>query len=197
MEYPIPPDGLPSEELDLRFLIIELCQPLEHLKAEYERMLCDGQSDAECSPFELDYRDASEGYPQAEFCADLAGIYRAFAFTDNQKLPLRPDHIAYELEFMRWLISRRRLAIHMASLDQQASSEAARYDLAERAFFSDHLACWAQSFAGCLQTCTGGGYLEPLGRFLSALVPFERHYLGQDSGLGQESVERQEAHVGA
>ena len=33
-------ESSPCEELDLRFLVVELCQPLEHLKGEYERVLC-------------------------------------------------------------------------------------------------------------------------------------------------------------
>ncbi len=40
MIYPILSNELPGSELDLRFLVIELCQPLEHLKGEYERVLC-------------------------------------------------------------------------------------------------------------------------------------------------------------
>ena len=37
MKYLVLADELPGSELDLRFLVVELCQPLEHLKAEYER----------------------------------------------------------------------------------------------------------------------------------------------------------------
>src|SRR6516165_5612562 len=39
-DYPLLPGELPGDELDLRFLMVDLCQPLEHLKAEYERVLC-------------------------------------------------------------------------------------------------------------------------------------------------------------
>ena len=67
----------------------------------------------------------------AESLANLAGLYRAFGFAQGDKLPLRTDHIAYELEFMSWLISQQRLASRMALFDRQAAEQAARCDLAQ------------------------------------------------------------------
>jgi len=181
MDYEVRDGELPSDELDLRFLVVELCQPLEHLKAEYERVLSVGQPRPGCSPFALDYQDRSCGFRLAESLADLLGMYRAFGFLDGNKPPYRPDHVAYELEFMNWLIGQRRLAWRMAAADRQAGDQAERCDLAQRSFFSDHLAGWLGPLALSLRRCTSGGYFEPLGRFLSAWIPLDRHHLEAES----------------
>jgi len=177
MKYPVLADELPGSALDLRFLVVELCQPLEHLKAEYERVLCVRRPRLGCSPFALDHQKEITGFLLAESLANLAGVYRAFGFTQGNKLPLRTDHIAYELEFMNWLIRQRRLASRMALVDPQAAEQATRCDLAQRSFFGDHLAGWAGPLSAGLQQCTSGGYFEPLGRFLAAWIPLERHFL--------------------
>jgi len=182
MDYEVREGELPSDELDLRFLVVELCQPLEHLKAEYERVLCIRCPRPGSSPFALDYQqDQPRGFHLAESLADLLGMYRAFGFLDGNKPPHRPDHIAYELEFMNWLIGQRRLACRMAAADRRAGDQAERCDLAQRSFFSDHLAGWLGPLALSLRRCTSGGYFEPLGRFLAAWIPLERHHLDGES----------------
>lgn len=182
MDYEVREGELPSDELDLRFLVVELCQPLEHLKAEYERVLCVRHPRPGCSPFALDYQqDQPRGFHLAELLADLLGLYRAFGFLDGKKPPYRPDHIAYELEFMNWLIGQRRLACRMAAADRRAGDQAERCDLAQRSFFSDHLAGWLGPLALNLRRCTSGGYFEPLGRFLAAWIPLDRRYLDVES----------------
>jgi len=180
MKYLVLVDELPGSELDLRFLVVELCQPLEHLKAEYERVLCVRKPRPGCSPFALDHQKKITGFPLAESLANLAGVYRAFGFAQGNKLPLRTDHIAYELEFMSWLISQRRLASRMALVDRQAAELVTRYALAQRSFFGDHLAGWAGPLSSGLQKYTSGGYFEPLGRFLAAWIPLERHFLNAE-----------------
>ena len=197
MTYPVLADELPASELDLRFLVVELCQPLEHLKAEYERVLCIRKPRPGCSPFALDHQKALTGFLLAESLANLAGVYRAFGFAQGNKLPLRTDHIAYELEFMNWLISQRRLASRMALFDPQAAEQATRCDLAQRSFFSDHLAGWAGPLSAGLQKYTGGGYFEPLGRFLAAWIPLERHFLNVEPPCEEIQGSREEAPVGS
>ncbi len=181
MNYEVRDGELPGDELDLRCLVVELCQPLEHLKAEYERVLSVRRPRPGCSPFALDYQNRSNGFRLAESLADLLGIYRAFGFLDGNKPPHRPDHIAYELEFMNWLIGQRRLACRMATADPRAGDQAERCDLAQRSFFSDHLAGCLGPLATSLRRCTSGGYFEPLGRFLAAWIPLERHLLDVES----------------
>lgn len=164
------------EEFDLRCLVLELCQPLEHLKAEFERILT-GRIFPECSPFELDHRETADPFDRARFLVDLAGFYRSFGFTESNRLPQRTDHIAHELEFMSWLIGWGRLANRLAAVDSEAAEQAGCCDLAQQNFFGDHLASWVPSFAKGLQHCAGGGYLEPLGRVLSAWILLERRML--------------------
>ncbi len=176
-KYPVLADELQASELDLRFLVVELCQPLEHLKAEYERVLCIRKPRPGCSPFGLDHQQEITGFSRAESLANLAVLYRSFGFAQGNRLPLRTDHIAYELEFMNWLISQWRLASRMALVDCQAAEQAARCALAQRSFFGDHLAGWAGPLSAGLQKYTSGGYFEPLGRFLAAWIPQERHFL--------------------
>ncbi|MGO8898345.1 MAG: molecular chaperone [Isosphaeraceae bacterium] len=196
MTYLVLADELPGSELDLRFLVVELCQPLEHLKAEYERVLCVRRPRPGCSPFALDHQKEITGFLLAESLANLAGVYRAFGFAQGNKLPLRTDHFAYELEFMSWLISQRRLVSRMALVDRQAAEQAARCDLAQRSFFSDYLAGWAGPLSAGLQKYTGGGYFEPLGRFLAAWIPLERHFLNAEPPCEEIHGSREEAPVG-
>ncbi|MGZ3414385.1 MAG: TorD/DmsD family molecular chaperone [Isosphaeraceae bacterium] len=197
MKYLVLADELPGSELDLRFLVVELCQPLEHLKAEYERVLCVRRPRPGCSPFALDHQKEITGFLLAESLANLAGVYRAFGFAQGNKLPLRTDHIAYVLVFMSWLISQRRLVSRMALFDRQAAEQATRCDLAQRSFFSDHLAGWAGPLSAGLQKYTGGGYFEPLGRFLAAWIPLERYFLNAEPPCEEIHGSREEAPVGS
>jgi len=197
MKYLVLADELPGSELDLRFLVVELCQPLEHLKTVYERVLCVHRPRPECSPFALDHQKEITGFFLAESLANLAGVYRAFGFAQGNKLPLRTDHIAYELEFMSWLISQRRLVSRMALFDRQAAEQATRCDLAQRSFFSDHLAGWAGPLSAGLQKYTGRGYFEPLGRFLAAWIPLERHFLNAEPPCEEIHGSREAVPVGS
>ena len=176
VEYPLRPGELPCEELDLRFLIVELCQPLEHLKWEYDRVLCTRKPKPGCSPYALDHHCKLGADVPAEFLADLAGLYRSFGFAEGARLPRRPDHVALEMGFMAFLIGQKRLVSRMARIELQGAEQFACCDLAQRSFFGDHLAGWVGEFAGGLRTNTGGSYFEPLGRFLAAWMPLERHY---------------------
>jgi TorA maturation chaperone TorD len=184
-DYPIRENELPPENLDVRSLVLDLCQPLEHLKGEYERVLCGRERPACCSPYELDHCSESHESP-VEDLAGFAACYRAFGFLEGERLPARPDHIACELEFMYRLLCHRRLAECLARVDAEAARQAWRCDLAQRNFFGDHLAPWLGAFASSVRECPSGGYFEPLGRFLSAWLPLERYHLG----LGGELLNR-------
>jgi TorA maturation chaperone TorD len=181
LEYPLLPEELSCDELDLRCLMVEMCQPLEHLKGEYERVLCVRRPRPGCSPFALDYLRGHDEITPAEFLGDLAGLYRSFGFAEGSKLPGRPDHVAFETGFMAFLIAQKRLISRLAGLDPQGAQQFTRCDLAERSFFSDYLAGWVGSFAAGLREHAGGGYFEPLGRFLSAWIPLERHRFAAES----------------
>jgi TorA maturation chaperone TorD len=193
MDYPLAGAELPCGELNLRFLVLDLCQPLDHLKAEYERVFC-ADCCPECSPYELDHRERhGEGDDQTAFLADLVLLYRAFGFSAGDHLPVRPDHIRFELEFTRWLLAQRRFAARLARVDPDGVFQVARYDLARRKFFSDHLSGWVAALAAGLHNYTSGGYIEPLGRFLAAWIPLERYVLDREPRLEKNNHWRHEA----
>jgi TorA maturation chaperone TorD len=195
-ESPLHQREVEYEDLDLRVLVVDLCQPLEHLKAEYERVLCTKRPRKGCSPFATDHLKTADDFILSEFLAGLSGRYREFDFFEGNGLPRRSDHVSSEMEFMTWLITQRRLAGRMAGVDQVAAEHAARCDLAQRNFFSDHLSGWVGSFASGLQKHTGGGYFESLGRFLAAWMTLERHNLGAEPQSRENLGSRKEAHVG-
>jgi TorA maturation chaperone TorD len=174
-----------TSALDLRYIVLELCQPMEHLKAEHERVFCETRLDQEISPLELDHRCIKDPVKKAEFLADLASQYRSFEFDEGNRLPSRPDHISHELEFMGWLISRRRIASRVAHLDPTAAGQSSVCDLAQRSFFGNHLAVWGVTFAKGLQKYTSGGYFEPLGAFLEAWLEREQVVLGPRSRMDE------------
>ncbi|MFO0889818.1 MAG: molecular chaperone TorD family protein [Isosphaeraceae bacterium] len=196
LEYPLLDGELPASELDARMLILELCQPLEHLKAEYERVLCRREPADDCSPFELDHRGVPRGSLAIEQLGRFATTYRAFGFLEDEQLPARPDHIAFELGFMYHLALQQRLATRLAPFDPLAARLAARCDLAQRNFFGDHLAHWVTSFASGLQEAPGGGYLEALGRVLAAWMPLERLRFGVTEEFEEAMHPGQELAVG-
>lgn len=176
-------DECPPGDLDVRRLVLELCQPLGHLKEEYERVFRVRRVEPACSPYELNHRDGADGVTLAESLDDLVTTFRSTGFAEEYPMTRRPDHLASELRFMGWLIARKCQAIRLAAHVGEAAEDAALCDLAQRNFFGHHLTDWVTSFATGLQTYTGEGYLEALGRFLTAWVPFERHHLGLEPGL--------------
>lgn len=197
LDYPLEQDELPADQLDLRCLIVELCQPLEHLKGEYERVLCSRRRGPDCSPFELDHREPGGEYLLIERLAGFATWYRAFGLYLDDRIPARPDHLACELEFMYCLLVQRRLAARLARVDPEAARFASRCDLAQRQFFGDHLAAWLGSFAVALRQSPGGGCFEALGRFLSAWLPLDRHLLGLPDESGDVELTEEEFAVGS
>ena len=80
--------------------------------------------------------------------------YTTFGFAPGDKLPLRADHIGYELEFMHWLISQRRQASRLALFDRPGGRADRVCELAQRRFFGDHLGRWAGPLASGLRKNT-------------------------------------------
>jgi TorA maturation chaperone TorD len=170
---PVPPGfgELPAEQLDLAPLIEELRRPEAALRREYDRVF--GLVFAgECPPYETEYHPPSEPFFRAQQMADVAGFYRAFGLDPGQATSERPDHIALELEFLAFLLLKKRLALAEGSPD--AVEQAAVCDEAGRKFFREHLAWWLPSFAAGLRRKAGGGLYQEVGRALAALLPLER-----------------------
>lgn len=150
----------------------------------------------ECPPSESDYCPQTFSVYRSQRMADVAGFYRAFGLQPSRDMPEAVDHVALELEFMAWLLAKRRHALKtQGAADDERAAVCAE---AERAFFEEHLAWWLPAFAKALRIKADGGAVvasdskssegvqaQPpaslyaaLGACLAAFVPAERGVLG-------------------
>lgn len=121
----------------------------------------------EWPPFEVEYEERTDVFHRTQALADIAGFYRAFAL---ESLPgERPDHLAVEAEFLRYLLER---AVAARRLGHGAEKEGILDD-AYRAFFRDHAGAWMGAFAAHLRPGPDDLYAAAA-PFLSALVEAER-----------------------
>jgi TorA maturation chaperone TorD len=164
---------LAPDALDLAPLLAALGRPREELAAEYDRVFGLVPS-RECQPYETEYHATTEPFFRAQQLADVAGFYRAFGLLPSRGSPERPDHLTLELEFMAFLLLKKRLATVAAGADNGADDRARVCADAETTFFRDHLAWWVPSFATALRRRAGGGFYAALGQVLAALMPAER-----------------------
>ena len=65
----------------------------------------------ECPPYETEYHPSSEPFFRSQEMADVAGFYRAFGLETAQAARERPDYLGLELEFMAFLLLKKRLAL--------------------------------------------------------------------------------------
>jgi TorA maturation chaperone TorD len=159
---------LPAQQLDLRPLLGELRKPLAELRAEYDRVF--GLVVArECPPYETEYHPTSETFFRSQQLADIAGFYRAFGLEASRTQPERVDHLALELEFMAFLLLKKRLASTANAAEQTCIC-----DQAQELFLKDHLAWWVPSFATGLRRKAGEGFYAALGSLLAAFLATER-----------------------
>jgi TorA maturation chaperone TorD len=163
---------LPPACLTLQPLREELRRTGGDLVAEYDRVF--GLVPArECPPYETEYHTASETFFRSQQLADVAGCYRAFGLEPSALTPERPDHLALELEFMAFVLLKKRLAL-AASGEGAAAERASVCDEAQRNFFRDHLSWWVPAFATGLRRKAGAGYYAAAGAVLAALMAVER-----------------------
>jgi TorA maturation chaperone TorD len=185
---------LPPEQLDLRPLLADLLKPTAGLRETYDRVF--GLVPApECPPYEIEYHPAGETFFRAQQLADVAGFYRAFGI--GPAVPERPDYLPLELEFMAFLLMKKRLAA--GNGETEAAEQSAVCDQALRSFFADHLAWWVPAFATGLQRKAGSGLYAALGEVLAALVPLERYRFGLPAArvpLQATLIERPEEQAG-
>jgi TorA maturation chaperone TorD len=167
------PGELPSDQLVLEPLLEELRQP-PAIAADYDRIFglvtC-----RECPPYETEYLPASETFFRSQQLADIAGFYRAFGIESAQAAPERPDHIALELEFLAFLLLKRRLAL--SDDEAEAATKAQVCDDAEQSFFREHLVWWVPAFATGLRRKADTGFYAALAHFLAAFITVERGQL--------------------
>jgi TorA maturation chaperone TorD len=161
---------LAAEHFDFGKLLESLPQTAGQLRAEYDRtfglLMC-----RECPPYETEYHPAEETFLRSQQLADIAGFYRAFGLEPSRSRPERPDNIALELEFMAFLIMKKRLAEASAAEPSERAEVCAK---AMVSFFREHLAWWIPAFATGLRRKAGSGFYAAVGEVLAALLPLER-----------------------
>lgn len=170
---------LPAEALTLHAVRAHLREHFGAVQADHERVF--GLIARECPPYETEYHPNSEPFFRSQQMADIAGFYRAFGLEPNLDTPDRPDHVALELEFMAFVLLKKRLALAAADEDTEAAENVSVCEKAEHSFFHDHLAWWLPAFAAALRRKAGDGFYAAVGRALAALVHAERQRLGVDT----------------
>jgi TorA maturation chaperone TorD len=167
---------LPPDDLDLGPVLDGLALSGAAITSEYDRVF--GLVPArECLPYETEYYANAEPFFGAQQLADVAGFYRAFGLEPSRVSPERPDHLALEMEFLAFLLMKKRLAPGAPGQDED-DGRAKVCEAAEATFFSEHLAWWVPSFATGLQRKAGRGFYAALARVLAALMPIERRRFG-------------------
>lgn len=166
---------LPAEDLNPQALLGELPTRSAALQRSYEAAF-GLVSTRECPLYETEYHPNADPFFRAQQMADVTGFYRAFGLQPGRTHPDRPDHLALELEFMAFLLMKKRAAGELASL-QEREEQRATCSAAEKSFFHDHLAWWVPSFAAGLRHRSGAGFYAEVARQLAAWFPLERYLL--------------------
>jgi len=166
---------LPADLLTLEAAVAMLQEPFEDLCTEYDRVF--GLiTIKECPPYETEFHTSAEPFFRSQQMADIAGFYRGFGLDLSKSSPERPDYLPLELEFMAFLLMKKRLAKEAQDVEHAEICSAA-----EVSFFRDHLAWWVPAFATGLRRRAGSGLYAQLAQVLSALIPAERQRLGVDT----------------
>ncbi|HZT81652.1 MAG TPA: molecular chaperone TorD family protein [Gemmataceae bacterium] len=168
---------LPPDKLDFARLLAELPPTQDALRDEYDHVFGLVLS-RECPPYETEYLPNEETFFRSQQLADISGFYRAFGVGPSHSRPERPDHLALELEFMAFVLTKKRLAFGPEGDGAEAVEQAAVCDDAQAKFFRDHLAWWLPSFAAALRRKAGSGFYAAVAEVLAALLPLERARFG-------------------
>ncbi len=172
-EGPLGGSGTSSaEDLGFARLDVELNATPDELRVEYDRLF-GLVVPKECPPYETEYYPTVETFACSQLMADVAGFYRAFGITTSQRSPERPDFLGLQLEFMAFVLMKKRYASAALGTDPSAAEWVETCDRAQRTFFHDHLAWWVPSFAAGLRRKTRRGCYLAVADVLTAWVPAE------------------------
>jgi TorA maturation chaperone TorD len=174
------PGETPPSDFDLGSLMEALRAPRARLEEDHARVFGLVVS-KECPPYEVQYCPQTFSVYRSQRLADVAGFYHAFGVEPGRDAPERADHIASELEFLAWLVSKER---HARSQEGDEWTERARICRdAQRDFVTEHMAWWVPAFAQALAERARSldprpALHEALAEALAAFVPVERAILG-------------------
>lgn len=164
---------LPHGQLDSTTLLEELAKPEKDLCADYDRVFGLVYL-PECPPYETEYHSNSEPFYRSQQMADVGGFYRAFGIELGCHDRERPDYLPLELEFMAFLVMKKRLAAISLEEESVRMDNMGVCEDAQGKFLRDHLAWWLPSFALGLRKKAGQGFYAALARIISAFLPCER-----------------------
>jgi TorA maturation chaperone TorD len=132
----------------------------------------------DCSPYETEYHSVDDTFFRTQQMADVAGFYRAFGLDFAGQAHDRADHIGLELDFVAFLLMKKRLAIVSATANPTAAQQADTCHQARVAFLRDHLCWWTPAFAHLLGRRAEEGFYAVVAKLLAALLPLDRARLG-------------------
>lgn len=171
-------DGeLPPTVLSAAGLAEKLAACEGDLADDYDRVF-GLQTVRDCPPYETEFFPNSEPFFRSQQMADIAGFYRAFELQPSNFTRERPDHAALELEFMAFVLFKRRLAVDGNPGDADARNAVEVCDDVLLKFFESHVDWWLPALGRLLEVRDPGGFYGLLGRFLAAFLAGERQWLG-------------------
>lgn len=132
----------------------------EELEIEYNRLFV-GPGHVPCPPYESVYRKdrplMERGLVMGPSTIDVQGMYGEAGLQKSRDFKDLPDHIAVELEFMRYLCAK------------EAEEGPGRWRSIQARFLDRHIRPWYLEFTECVREHTAGFYAvlaEELAKFL-------------------------------
>ena len=165
-----------------RLAAVEITRaPLD--KIQEEHFLVFGATiSKECPPYETFYGCSS--LQQNNELSKISGFYRAFGLEIQNTAGERVDHVAAELEYMRFLCYKEAYGVEHR---HEAEQIAICVD-AQKKFLREHLGKWVHLFAKLLKQQAGNGYYGTLAELLGRFISCEIEYLD----VTPEKLERME-----
>lgn len=144
----------------------------ERLSREYEAVV--GHTvRAAATPYETEWTGWAGQLQQYHQLSDVGAFYRAFGLERAADCHEREDHLAVELDFMRFLALKEALG-----LDAGPAELAAAAADGQRKFLADHLGRWALSFCRRARGCGGAPFYGLAAELLEELLIHDARRLG-------------------
>jgi len=122
-------------------------------------------------PYEGEYGMASV-FMKTQTMADVAGFYRAFGLEVGPGFHDRPDHLAAELEFMHFLLTKEAYA-----REHKLDDLAAETRKAQSRFLEEHLGSWGPAFFASIARGGGNAFYAAASEFGSRFLTAESERL--------------------